>query len=73
MSSSSPRSPAAPSSALTLRLATRADLPELVRMRVACGWNEDAIEAYLERSLSGETDLLFIFETPAGEPAGMCV
>lgn len=42
-------------------------------MRIECGWNEDTIGAYLERALPKTTDLLFLFETAEGEPAGMCV
>ena len=40
-------------------------------MRVECGWNQDVIGTYLEKALPKTTDLLFLFETAEGEPAGM--
>lgn len=70
MSTSPPTPPAA---TLRLRPAARTDLPELIRMRIECGWNEDRIGDYLEKALPATTDLLFLFETAEGEPAGMCV
>jgi hypothetical protein len=66
-----PPSPPPTTTMLRLRPATRSDLPELIRMRVECGWNEDVIGSYLEKALPETTDLLFLFETAEGEPAGM--
>ncbi|CED84081.1 GNAT domain [Phaffia rhodozyma] len=56
-------------SELTYRRARLSDEPELIKLRISCGWGEDKIGQVLKDSVDGKL-ALYLFELE-GEPIGM--